>query len=260
MNPLSLGKSSLRLNSNYNIVIGGNSIPAGLGTRAMGCNWANMLAGSPPMSGSGATVFGAAIDGRSWAQLPQDSSIYDNAWIAGKINILVIQETTNSIQQSAIGGNSTTSPQVAVNDANNFLSARRAAHPWIIAIVSTIPRYDGTHTQADNDLFNVNMLAADALMKNNLASVNADYFIDVRSGNSPWNFPDWTPASFAAAQAYYNETAGWTHPSYAGSKLCIGKIIDFFNTQKTLVAPRSIPAVTVDGTAAIVDNQIITFA
>lgn len=232
MNPLQRRKPVYRRpTSDFNIVHDGNSLTAGI-DMTMGMTMPQQVARSAPITGSGAALSSKTNSGWTWLQMQsQDGAAVDAAWVSGKTNILVIWETTNSLATGR-------TVQQAYDDAKAYITARRAANPWIIIVLTTIPRQNHPDAQqANNDLFNANLLAVDALMKSQVADLGADYILDVRRAGSPFAFTAYTPADFNAIQQYWVGTTGRVHLNNVGMQIISGYVSEMLSTIRTTMLP-----------------------
>jgi hypothetical protein len=135
----------------------------------------------------------------------------DSKFVAGKKNILIAWEGTNTIDPAVAGR---TGAQAA-QDMADYVAARLTANPgWIIIVMTTLPIIRTAWSQATTDTINGNIDTANTLMKANFRTWGAKACIDLRAVGSPFNIPNYTLASFetTALLALWSsvETAG-TH-------------------------------------------------
>lgn len=87
----------------------------------------------------------------------------------------------------------------------------QAARAWFRkVIVTTIPRNKSNLTK------NGTLAAANAAVLSNYRALGFDMAIDIRAGSSPFNFADYSDASFDAVAGYYESNGQFIHPSAAG--------------------------------------------
>lgn len=199
----------LRFGPNVNIVCDGNSLMYGQGASYVGGVRQNAIVQAsqlPPLAGTGTLIPSVAISGQTWAQMASAASDVDGAWVDGKTNVLLLWETTNAICSQY----SNQTPAQCLNAIRNYVTARRAARPWIIACLTTIPREYGfaVNDQATRDAKNADMLTVDAALKANPGSYGLDRVIDARRAGSPFAFSSFTGADFDAAGNIWQEAAG----------------------------------------------------
>lgn len=132
----------------------------------------------------------------------------DGSYVAGKTNILIVWEGTNSIQSAGRTG------LQAASDMADYCSARLAANPWRIIILTALPRYESgaalgrtiNQVNAEIDTFN-------AAVRSQWRSMGAVGYCDVRPSGGPFDLPDYTLASFERAQTIglWGADAGGNH-------------------------------------------------
>jgi len=206
-------------NSNVNMVVDGNSFINPSEGSTGGQTLSNQLQALPPFAGSGATATTLGHSGFSWSQLDGAASTVDAAFVPGKINILVVGETTNTVFNTGADAATT------ITQTKAYVANRLAAHPWDrIVLFGTIPRQSGGSVAAQNAI----LTAVDADMKNNTSAYGAYHFVDVRAGTI-YAFPDYTDASFTAARAYYYDTP-MIHPTNAGYGILAKALSDYLRT------------------------------
>lgn len=210
-------RKALKASSNVNLVFDGNSLTYGTGSTG-GQSLAVQTMAKSWAAGSGATMSNVSFAGRSWGDLISNGSAVDSAYVPGKINVLVVGETTNSVFNT-----SSTAAQ-AVASAQSYINARLAQNPdWRIVLVTTIPRQTGPQVAANQtalDAANAVLVAADNIMRATYRKMGAVALVDVRSPGSPFNFTGYTPADFSAVANLYAEADGSrVHLTNAGYSL-----------------------------------------
>jgi len=133
------------------------------------------------------------------------SADVDAAFVNGKYNLLFAWETTNAVFNTG-----RTAAQV-IQDANDYIAARLAAHPTLkIIMLRTLPRQVGPVVTdlASRIERNQTNDAVDAYFAANYRACGLSAFVDIRRSGSPWAFTDYTDASFAANDSLWYEAAG----------------------------------------------------
>lgn len=214
----------LRFSSSVNVVWDGNSLVFGVGSSG-GQKLPTQVAALAPMAGSGAAVFNAGVSGQTWANMISGASDVDGQWSAGKTNVLVLWETTN-----AVCNTSKTSAQVQ-SEIATYIAARRAAHPWVIVGLTTIPREAaGTITdQTTRTAQNLVMADVDSAMI--AGAMDFDRIVNVRQAGGPFNFAGYETIDFDSSGAVWNESSGGRiHLNNAGYAVVAGYTADVLRT------------------------------
>jgi lysophospholipase L1-like esterase len=186
-----IGTPHLKFNdpSKFNVVCDGNSLTAGNG--GGGNPYPSLLASMSPLNGK-STVTNTGVSGNTTQQMTA-AARPDPYWVAGKTNILVVWEGTNSIAPA--GGNVT--PQQAATDMQNYISARLALHPWLVVLVNCLPRQESS--QSASFTLNNKLNTYNTLLAANYKTWGAKVLVDVRQAGSPFAFTDYTDAAFTTA-------------------------------------------------------------
>lgn len=196
--------------TNVNIVFDGNSIVYGYYQTT---NIEQRMAASWPLAGLGLTVANLGKNGYTWRMLmglDGGSNNVDSQYVAGRKNILVVMETTNSIY---VGGRSGSQ---AAADAQAYVAARLAAHAWTVLLVTAPPHWVANQTTADAN--NAAIDSANAAMRANYRAWGAAACADIRAPNAPYAFPDYAQSRFSAAQSLgYFHPGDLLHPADAGA-------------------------------------------
>lgn len=191
-------KPRLKFTSAVNLVFDGNSLFFGEGATASQFRVPDQVMALAPVAGSGATRTGSGnpVSGQTWRQMNGldggSTADVDGAWSAGKTNILIIWETTNSVYNGGRTG------LQAAQDCADYIAARKALNPWKVVLLTTIPREQGSN-QTDRDAKNAQLAAADNFMRGNYRAMGADVLCDVRVAGSPFAFASYLPSDFTAA-------------------------------------------------------------
>lgn len=215
MRPVMLaGLRRLKYSSAVNIVFDGNSLVYGTGTSGTlgdttGKSFPAQAVALSPVFGSGATSSNKGIGGQTWADMAATPADVDGAWIAGKTNILVLYEGTNSI------GNGLTGLQSA-SDASAYISARLSLHAWKILLMTTIPREYTTEPQRTNT--NNEIEAQNNYFRNNWLAMGVTRLVETRGTGSPFALSNYNQASWDATAALWSDGVGArTHLTDAGA-------------------------------------------
>lgn len=157
---------------------------------------------------AGTTSSNTAIPGQSWDDMRLRADDVDASYRPGKTNVLITGETTNQIY------NAGSTAEQAIQKAQQYISARKAAHPdWIILLVGTIPRADLATAELNREA-NQKLLEVDAYQKENLSDMGVHGFVDVRAFAPEWYAlrSDGTTAAFMDSPATCNVYAGQAGP------------------------------------------------
>lgn len=127
-------------------------------------------------SNSKASSVNLAIPGQSWNDMKQSPESTDNAWVEGKLNVLVVGETTNSVFGGSTGSPVRTTTEQVIQDAMQYISSRKLKHDWVILLCGTIPRGGSSAYSAQNAL----ALDVDDYMSKNYKDMGAHGFCDFR--------------------------------------------------------------------------------
>ena len=186
----------LKASAAVKVVFDGNSLVQGVGATStpLPAAFASLVPGVASVSNLGGS-------GRTWRQMNGldggSSAAVDAAFDPAKKNVLFAWETTNSVF------NAGRSAAQTIQDATDYIAARRAAHPgWRIVLLTSIPRQPGL---AGNQA----MASVDAAFLANYRAMGADAVVNVRRQGSYFNFADYTDATFANdPNGYWSEAAG----------------------------------------------------
>lgn len=200
-------RQTFRPSSAHNLVFDGNSLVLGVGasTPLPGALMADRF-----LAGSGAAMVNLGVGGQTWRQMDGfdggSASDVDGAYVAGKANVLLAWETTNSVFNAA------RTAQQTIADAGSYLARRLAAHPdWTIVLLTSLPRQTGPALgsgQAPIDAANAVLAAVDDAFRANYRAMGAQALVDVRAPGSPFALSAYAPADFEAATPYWAEGPG----------------------------------------------------
>lgn len=187
--PIMPGVPRVKFNaSTVNIVCDGNSLTQGVGNPS--APYPSMLASLAPLNGT-IPVTNLGVSGNTIGQMIS-AARPDPYWVAGKTNILAVWPGTNEIY-----GGSTAAQ--AVQDLKTYIAARKALHPWIVVLLTCLPRQQST--EAASITLNATLNTYNATLRASYRDIGADALVDVQQPGSPFAFSDYTDATFAAAFA-----------------------------------------------------------
>lgn len=196
-----------------NIVCDGNSLVSGQG----GTPWPTQIRSLAPLNGV-VNVTNVGQPGQTTRQMNGLDSSYtgvgdvDGAWVAGKTNVLILWEGTNSICNTGETG------AQAASDMVDYITARQATHKWMVVLLTCIPRQAGSAAATLDQ--NARLDAYNAILAGTYRQMGARILVDVRGSGSPFAFADYSDATFAAAgsSGYWasGEDGGHIHLSTAG--------------------------------------------
>lgn len=219
--PAAPAAGSIVFDSTLNLVFDGNSLVAGQGgaqniprcaaktapiSTSTAVNFlpdATALAGSPTnkwQSDKGVIVRNLGINGQTWRQMNGldggSATDVDGAYdtTAGIQNVLVAWEWTNAIC------NSHRTVSQVVQDATDYVTARRAAHPWAKIFTGTaLPRMNSSTDQSIVDSDNSLIDQVNAYLLANYKAIGFDGVFDVRTSGTYFDMGgDYTIAHFNA--------------------------------------------------------------
>lgn len=187
--------------TNANIVFDGNSLVAGVGASGPSGYLYNQVENMPFLNGTPVQSF--AVGGQTTADMRSRGWLVDAAYVAGKRNILIAWEGTNSIYNS--GG---MPARQAADDMALYLSDRRAAHSdWTVILLTTIARQPAGPWGTTNAA-NAVLLAYDDILLAEFRTLGADYLVHVRKAGSPFAIADFTSSTFENAPYISYEAPG----------------------------------------------------
>ncbi len=171
------GAGFTKYGSGVNIVFDGNSLVAGTGASGSLTYLPAQLAGLAPLSGA-VTVKNLGSPGDNITDMRNRGAATDNAYVAGKKNILIAWEGTNTICRDNSGAGKT--GLAAAADLVAWTQDRLAAHPdWKIVHMTTIPRFAVNTWGTDGA--NAQMQIYDDYLRNNWRAMGSKGVIDVRA-------------------------------------------------------------------------------
>lgn len=216
LRPHLLGAPALRFNSSVRVTVDGNSIYAGNGTSPI----ATLLAARTALSG--ATFASTAISGQTWRQMDgldtgSSADVDSSIATAGKINILVCGEGTNSVDpaKSNLDGPSVVSAVTA------YIANRKTANSKVFVVLcSAMPRgpFD-----ASNVTRNTALNFSDAAFFANPSGVGAHRYVNMR-GYPAFSHDGFTLANFEAFAAVWSDSPDYVHPTLTGVAAMVDRI------------------------------------
>lgn len=201
-----------------NIVFDGNSLVAGVGASSAASNLPAQLAALAPLNGA-VSVVNIGVSGQNITDMRnRGASFADANYVAGKTNVLIVWEGTNTVCNNV--ANSGKTGAAAGADLAAYCADRRAAHPdWTIVLLTTMPRFNIPSTAytiatANDELSNYN-----TYIKNNFRGMGARRVIDVRASGV---FTYTGTTCTALMQTYMSEATGAVHCNDSGYALIAG--------------------------------------
>ena len=186
----------LKASATVKVVFDGNSLVQGVGATStpLPTAFSSLVPGVASVTNLGGS-------GRTWRQMngldSGSAAAVDAAFDTSKTNVLFAWETTNTVF------NTGRSAAQTIQDATDYIAARRLAHPgWRIVLLTSIPRQPGL-------IPNQTMATVDAAFLGNYRAIGADAVVNVRRPGSYFNFADYSDATFANdPSGYWSEAAG----------------------------------------------------
>lgn len=215
MGPIMGGLPVLKYSAaGVNIVFDGNSLVAGSGASGSSKFLPAQVAALSPLNGL-VTVTNIGVAGQSIANMRTRGTAYADAnYVAGKKNILVVWEGTNSICNEVKTG------AAAGAEMAGYCADRLAAHPdWIIVQMTTLPRFGliTTYTVAQA---NAELDAYNAYLQANHRTMGCKRLVDVRTAGI---FTYTGPTVNGTMSPYMSDT---THCNDAGYGLVAQYVAD----------------------------------
>jgi hypothetical protein len=175
---------------------------------------AAQLQALPPLNGQ-FTIANKGISGQTIANMAGSAGDVDAAWVAGKTNVLLLWEITNSIFVEGKTG------LQACAELSSYIAARKAVHPWIVVLMTCIPRGDffGSGTW-DATTGEVQLQSANTYLRNNYKAMGARALVEMRQG--PFAFTDSANGANFPPSLWTDRT----HPNSAGKAYCAQYIAD----------------------------------
>lgn len=193
--------------SSINFVFDGNSLVAGNGSSVP---LPAQLAALAPLSLYSVPVVNRGISGQSTRMMNGldggSSSDVDSAWVSGKTNILFVWEGTNTVFNTARTG------LQAASDMTDYIAVRQSSHPWVVVLLTTIPRDQDSMTEYQQIAANGELNVYDAYLKSNYKTMGAQRVVDVRQAGSPFITTTYTKAAMATLAS----SGLWMSGDYSG--------------------------------------------
>lgn len=203
--------------SSANIVFDGNSLVAGTVLPSPSTqNIAAQLKPMAPLNGA-VNMVNIGVGGHTIAQMAAHGA--DSNYVAGKRNILIAWEGTNSICNTSMTGQAAGAAMAA------YCADRLAAHPsWAIVLMTTIPRFDAYGSSWTVSQLNNELLAYDAYLRANWKAMGAKALLDVRASGlfacapGAGSMPT-AMAPYMIDQIHYNPAGGAILAGYVAAAL-----------------------------------------
>lgn len=189
---------SAGMDETFNIVVDANSLFA----RWVAPGIQEVAGFKHLIQSTGANVGNCALPGQTWADMTKNATDVQGLWRAGKKNVLVTGETTNSIFVEG----ATVAKTVA--DAKAYIAARRASQKWdYVVLCGTIPRGDKATAQ-ENATLNRSLLEVDTQLQADASLY--DSWVAFRAFSPEWFGlrPDGYSAKFMDSVATCNTVGG----------------------------------------------------
>jgi len=162
-----------------NIVFDGNSLVYGYQASSSAKSMPSQMAALPPLNGA-VQVSNIGVSGQNITQMrSRGAAQADARYAAGKKNILLAWEGTNTICNTGSGAGKT--GLAAAADMVAYVQDRLAAHPdWFIVMMTTLPRFGlDAWSIADG---NAHLQAYDDYLRANWRAMGCKALVDVRAG------------------------------------------------------------------------------
>lgn len=177
------------------------------------------LAALPPISGQLA-ITNCGISGQTVIDMTTNASDVDAAFVAGRINYLLVWEITNNIFNIGRTGLQTCA------DLTSYIAARLAVHPWRVILMTAIPRggYLGSTWNAVTG--EQQLQAANTYIRANWRAMGAIALVEARRTGGPFDFTDSTTSANFPTPFWNNDL---THPGNGagnGKSVLAGYIAD----------------------------------
>lgn len=160
-----------------------------------------------PLNGN-FTITNRGVAGQTILQMTSSASDVDNAWQAGKTNILLLWEFTNNVHNAGRTG------LQSISDMTTYIAARQAVHPWIVVLMTAIPRGGNLHqyyTAASGEVELGSVI--NPYLRQNYRKMGARALVEMRQG--PFNFTDVDNAANFPSSLWTDKT----HPNSNGMAL-----------------------------------------
>jgi hypothetical protein len=218
-------RQAFRPSGAHALVFDGNSLVQGVGAATP---LPAALMGRPFFAGSGAAMVNLGVGGQTWRQMDGldggSAADVDGACAAGRTDILLAWETTNSVF------NAGRTVQQTIGDARAYVANRLAAHPdRVVVLLTSLPREAGPAVAPDRasvEAANAVLSAVDDHFRAAYRAMGARALVDLRGPSSPFAFTGYAPADFDAAGPYWAEgPGGRIHLNDAGYGLVADMIV-----------------------------------
>lgn len=192
------------LSAETNLVFHGNSLVSG---PYVASPFPARVQTTPPVNNQ-VTCINRGSPGSKWSDLMGEGvASIDPLFVAGKHNVLVVWEGTNTIKNNGYNGTA------CYNNAANYTAARLAAREWIIVHMTMIPCRYSTFTDANADSVASATNTYNDLLRANWRGMGAKALVDLGQIGSPF-VPPSNNSTTAFSAMTYNGSPIWT-PSEA---------------------------------------------
>lgn len=167
-----------------------------------------------PINGA-VVVKNYGISGQTTLMMSSAAADVDNSFVAGKTNILLVWEITNDIFAGRTGLQACTNMEA-------YIAARLALHPWVVVLMTCIPRGANLGTTWTATTGEVQLQDANAYLRANYRAMGARALVEMRRAGGPFDFTDSTNAANFPAALWTDRT----HPNAAGNAYLAQYIAD----------------------------------
>lgn len=165
------------------------------------------------------TIANKGISGQTVADMTSNATDIDATWVAGKTNVLLLWEITNSIFVQGRTG------LQACSDMTAYIAARQAVHPWTVVLMTCLPRGDHLGSTWNVTTGEAELEAANAYLRANYKSMGAKALVEVRQPGGPFNFTDSSNAANFPSSLWIDRTHP-TNGTGGGKAIIAGYISD----------------------------------
>lgn len=152
------------------------------------------------------TITNRALSGYGMTQLTSVASTVDSAYVAGKINYMVLFEITNTVYNDGYTG------LQACAQMQTYIANRKALNPWRVILMTGIPRGSLFGSTWNATTGEAQMQAANAYIRANYRDMGAVAMVEARRVGGPFDFADSTNLANFPSSLWTDPT----HPNSAG--------------------------------------------
>lgn len=172
------------------------------------------VAALAPINGA-ITISNFGISGQGTLSMSSAATDVDNSYVAGKLNILLVWEMTNDIFLGRTG-------LQACANLEAYIAARKAIHPWLVIVMTCIPRGANLQSTWTATTGEVQLQAANTYLRQNYKAMGAAAIVEMRREGGPFDFTDSTNAANFPSSLWTDRT----HPNSAGNAYLATYIAD----------------------------------